>query len=83
MSEIETVQATLDVEIFVDCPNDNCGAFIDILKAKETNGHDHNDESALLQQVWPKHPITHDDFECEEVTCTECKTTFNVKGLDW
>jgi len=82
MSDIQTVSATLDVEIFVDCPNDECGELIDILKEKETNGFNHDDDAFLLRQVWPSGIVTHDDFECSDITCSKCKTTFNVKGLE-
>jgi len=80
MSELKTVGARLDVEIFVHCPE--CNYMIDLLNERETNGVMHNDDGELLRQVWPRNG-SHDDFECEEVTCTECKTEFNVKTLEW
>ncbi|MFK5949867.1 MAG: hypothetical protein QM500_13980 [Methylococcales bacterium] len=80
MSDIKTVSARLDVEIFAHCPN--CDYMIDLLNESETNGVMHNDDGGLLRQVWPRNG-SHDDFECEEVTCTKCKTEFNVKTLEW
>jgi len=79
---MKTVTATLDIEMFVTCPNDECANYIDLLCTHDTDGVDHNDEGQLLGQMFPKHG-SHDDFECEEVTCSLCKTTFNVKGLEW
>jgi ssDNA-binding Zn-finger/Zn-ribbon topoisomerase 1 len=80
MSEIKTVAARLDIEMFVDCPS--CDYMIDLLNAKETNDHDHNDDSDLLKQMFPSDG-DHSDFECDGVTCTQCKTTFNVRELEW
>ena len=55
---------------------------IDLLGEKDTDGTAHNDEGALLRQMFPSQG-SHEDFECEGVTCTKCKYTFNVKGLEW
>jgi len=82
MTCIETVSATLIVEMRAECPNDECGSYIDLLDPSDTNGHDHDDESHLLRQMFPANG-DNSDFECEEVTCTQCKTTFNVKELEW
>ena len=80
--ELEIVTATLDVSIFVDCPNDKCGNLINLLDERDTDNTTHNDDGYLLRQVWPKNG-SHDDFECEEVVCSKCKTEFNVKALEW
>ena len=80
MEELKTVSARLDVEIFANCPK--CDYMIDLLNEEETNGECLNDDGELLRQVWPRNG-SHDDFECEEVTCTQCKTEFNVKTLEW
>ncbi len=82
MSEIETVEATLSVEMYVTCPNDNCGNYINLLDEGDTDGTLHDDEGLLLRQMFPKNG-SNDDFECEDVVCTVCKTMFNVKGLEW
>jgi hypothetical protein len=82
VSDIETVSATLSIGMWVDCPNDECGNYIDLLDERDTDHHDHNDCGDLLQQMFPKHG-DHSDFECDEVICSQCKTEFNVKGLDW
>jgi hypothetical protein len=73
-------EARLDIEMFVNCPN--CDYLIDLLNEGDTNGFTHDDEGYLLDQMFPKNG-SHDDFECEEVTCTKCKTDFDVKGLEW
>jgi len=76
------IAAVLDIEMFVTCPNDECGYYIDLLKDADTNGVCHNDDGHLLCQIFPKNG-SHDDFECDDVTCSQCKTTFNVRGLEW
>lgn len=82
MKDLKIVSATLDIEMFVTCPNDDCGFLIDLLREDDTNGDCHNDDGYLFRQMFPRQG-SHDDFECEEVTCSQCKTEFNVKGLEW
>ncbi len=82
MNTLKTVSARLDIEMFVNCPNDNCDYYIDLLRPEDTNNHDHNDEGYLLRQMFPEHG-GNEDFECEEVECSKCKTIFNVEGLEW
>ena len=79
-------RATLCIEINVDCPNKKCGAYIDILREDETDGYNHNEEGFLMEQACPDKGIwttEHEKFHCEQITCTECGTTFDVEGLDW
>ena len=78
----QTVSAALCIEMNVTCPNEDCGYYINLLSEKETDGRLHNDDCELTRQIFPSHG-SHDDFECEEVVCTQCKTEFNVKGLEW
>jgi len=80
---MKTVSATLNIEITVNCPE--CDERIDLLTEEETNNYNHNDEAYLLIQAIPNSDWSesHKNFECEDVTCTECKTTFNVKKLGW
>ena len=82
MDEQIQVTARLDIEMFVDCPNEECENMIDLLREEDTDGRMHNDDGYLLRQMFPKHG-THDDFKCDEVVCTQCKTMFNVSGLEW
>ena len=51
MSELKTVGARLDVEIFAHCPE--CDYMIDLLNEEETNGECLDDDGMLLRQVWP------------------------------
>jgi len=81
MAEIEIVAARLDIEMFVNCPNQECQKLIDLLNDKDTDGTAHNDGN-LLRQMFPSHG-DHSDFECDDVTCAKCKTTFNVRELEW
>ena len=78
----KTVRATLNIEMNVTCPNDACGSYINLLDEDDTNGDAHNDDSALLRQMFPDYG-GHEDFECGDVVCTQCKTKFNVKALEW
>ena len=78
----KTISATLSIQMYVECPNDECANYIDLLDESDTNGDVHNDDGALLRQMFPKHG-NHDDFECEDVVCSQCKTEFNVKELEW
>ena len=80
--KLPTVEASLSIEMCVDCPNDECGQYIDLLNEDDTNGTAHNDDGMLLSQMFPNNG-SHEDFECDEVVCSECKTKFNVKGLEW
>jgi len=82
MSDIETVAARLSIEMYVDCPNSECGYLIDLLDEKDTDGYYHDDCGDLLKQMFPSN-AEHADFKCEDVTCSQCKTTFNVKELEW
>ena len=79
---METIAATLHIEIYVDCPNEDCGNYINILREKDTDGVNHDEESEIIRQVFPASG-SHSDFECNGVTCSQCKTTFNVKELEW
>jgi hypothetical protein len=80
--ELESVSASLSIEMLVDCPNDDCGGYLDLLNEKDTSDVDHNEEGHLMSQMFPK-TGSHDDFTCESVVCKYCKTEFNVKGLEW
>ncbi len=81
MSEdIKTVEARLDVEIFVNCPY--CDFMIDLLNENDTNDEPLNDDSQLIRQVFDPR-VDYSDFECDEVTCSKCKSTFDVKRLEW
>lgn len=74
MSELKVVAATLTLEIWVDCPN-KCGNYIDLMR-------DYNEEGNLILQIFTTDG-GREDFECDEVTCPDCETTFDVKVLDW
>jgi len=82
----EALEARLQINIFVDCPNKDCGWLIDLLDESDTNGCYQNEEGSLLEQACPSEghwSIEHKKFECNNVVCTQCKTEFNVKGLGW
>jgi phage FluMu protein Com len=81
--ELETVEARLDIEVFVNCPK--CDFLINLLIPEDTNGTYHNDCGYVLAQALSDHAFStnHEKFEVEEVTCSKCKTEFNVKGMEW
>ena len=75
---MDTVTADLCIEINVDCPA--CGNYFDLLIDTELN-----DEGGLLYQV-----IADERWKIEQSerlhcspTCPSCKTTFEVKGINW
>ena len=81
--ELKTVGARLNIVVFVDCPK--CDFGIDLLNPRYTNGIDHNDCGYVLEQALGDGDLSKncETFEVEEVTCTKCKTEFNVKGVEW
>ena len=80
MSDLPVVSAVLHIEMYVDCPG--CQNYVNLLDERDTDGVALNDDSILLRQMFPaKGDNSH--FKCDEVTCTECKTTFNVRELEW
>ena len=81
--ELETVSAELSIEVNVDCPS--CGWYIDLLNERDTNGNDHNDDGYVLTSACGDGQWTelHQKFEVNGVTCSQCKTEFNVKGMEW
>jgi len=79
---MKTQEANLDISMWVDCPNEDCGNYIDLRNSKDTSGRDHDDDGYLLRQMFPKNG-DNADFECDDVICSMCETKFNVKGLAW
>lgn len=73
---MKTARATLTIDIDVTCPN--CDRDINMLNRRDTAGHDHNDDHKFYDGMWDG-----DDFKCEDVTCSHCKKTFNIEGMDW
>ena len=82
MSDIPEVEARLAVHIYIDCPNEDCGSLIDLLDCDDVGGVEHDEDSFLIRQVF-SNSETYDVFECEDVSCSKCKTVVNVKGLEY
>lgn len=80
MNNLPVVSALLNIQMYVDCPC--CQNYINLLDKRDTNGVALNGDSNLVQQMFPAKG-DNSDFKCDEVTCTECKTTFNVRELEW
>ena len=82
---MKEARASLTIEMWVHCPNDECTAYINLDDERDTDGIRLNDDHQLLEQALPDGHWCdeHEKFECEEVICTECKVPFSVKGLDW
>ena len=74
----QTVSASLNVSIYVTCPNDDCSNLIDLMDETDTNGTIHDEESELTRQIYGV-----EEFECDDVVCTECKNRFNVREMTW
>jgi len=75
--------ASLSVDVFVDCPH--CEEFINLMDEKDTSGVQHNDDGNILRQAIPSGDWTesHRLFSIEDVKCSACGKSFNVKGLEW
>ena len=80
---MKTISATLNIELIVECPE--CEERIDLLAEEDTDNYHHNEEGYLIKQAIPDGDWheSHKNFECDDVSCTACKTVFNVKRLDW
>lgn len=78
------VKATLAISIHVDCPE--CGEFLNILDDSDTCNVDHNEESFILEQVFPDNECwvtAHDTVEVDDVECTYCHHIFSIEGVNW
>lgn len=77
------VSARLSIEVYVDCPH--CDSLVDLVNPDDTNEEDLNEEGHVLRQACPDGCWSeqHESFEVTEVTCSQCKGKFDVKGLDW
>lgn len=77
--------ARLCIEVLVDCPN--CEWLIDIMDPSDTDGTEHNDCGDVLKCACPVDGRawidSHEDFEVEDVVCSNCKHEFTVEGLEW
>lgn len=80
---MKIVGARLDIQVYVTCPH--CNNLIDLLDERDTDGVAHNDCGDILKEVCPSGnwSDSHEKFELDEVTCSECKGEFNVRGVDW
>lgn len=80
---MKTAMATLAIEVYVTCPH--CDKLLDLMDRRDTNGRDHDEDHQILEQACPDgHWIdAHKEFNIEDVTCSHCKKTFNVGGLEW
>tara|TARA_R110000803_G_scaffold162917_1_gene226600 strand:- start:149 stop:391 length:243 start_codon:yes stop_codon:yes gene_type:complete len=80
---MRTATASLFIQVFVECPH--CEESIDLMDEATTNGTNHNEEGQVIIQACPDNQWheEHPKFSVENVTCSECKNTFNVKELEW
>jgi len=80
---MKTAKARLDIQVFVNCPH--CDALLNLLDENDTNGVAHNDCSDILKEACPSGTWSdsHDKFELDNVTCSECKGEFNVRQMEW
>jgi hypothetical protein len=77
------VTARLDISVWVDCPH--CDHMLDLLNETDTGGYDHNEEGHVLSQACPDGCWNegHKSFEINDVECSNCNESFNVKELEW
>ena len=80
---MNTVEARLDIEVFVNCPG--CDFLIDLMLEEDTSGYNHNEEGHVIEQACPEGCWfdEHENFEVSDVCCSECSHKFNVKGISW
>lgn len=80
---MKTVSATMQISVYVNCPH--CDYLIDLMDEDDTNGIVHNDDSYILKQAIPygDWDESHREFEVDDVTCSHCKGSFDVKELVW
>jgi hypothetical protein len=80
---METVTALLSIEVLVDCPH--CDYMIDLMKGLDTGGYEHNEEGGVVSQACPDGCWSekHESFSVENVKCSACGCSFNVKELEW
>lgn len=80
---MKTTSARLVIEVLVHCPC--CDAVIDLCNDNDTDGYYHDDDSYILKQALPEvnWSESHEKFVVDDVTCSQCKETFNVKSLEW
>lgn len=80
----QEVEASLIIEVNVDCPC--CGDNVNLMDEFDTNDYNHNEEGHVICQACPDNGYwmdAHKDFSVSNVTCTWCKCTFDVEGLNW
>jgi len=78
------VIASLHIAVDVNCPH--CDHQLDLLNENDTGGRHHNDDGAVIRQACPIDGYwcdSHKNFEVDDVECSSCHKSFNVKGLDW
>jgi len=81
---VDSVEAVLDINLFVDCPN--CRDTVNLMDPYTTDGVDHNDCGELLTHACPGEghwSDSHEKFKLNDVCCSYCKHEFNVKGIAW
>ena len=78
--DIETVEAMFCVEVYVQCPNKECGRGIDMLMEKDTNRAMFKSDKNLVMQTLANGG-GNSEFERKGIICSGCKTKINVKGL--
>jgi len=80
---MKIVKSRLDIQVYVNCPH--CDYLIDLLDENDTDGVAHNDCGDILKEAFPSGnwSESHDKFYLEYVTCTDCKGSFRVSGMEW
>ena len=76
---MKTVEARLDIELFVECPH--CENYFDLFEYKMGRL---NEEGGLIMAACPNGIWNdeHDKFE-KKIDCPECNKEIHIKGIAW
>ena len=74
----ETVRATLEIEVVVECPK--CNSTFDLLKKTNLNRDGYVLKNTISDDAWEKDSDDRLDVECD---CPYCRANFRIKGVNW
>jgi len=76
---METIEATLSIELNVECPN--CEHYFDLFEYEEGRL---NEEGQLIMSACPNGIWSeeHEHFK-EKIDCPECHQEINIEGIAW
>ena len=75
-----SAEASLSIEINVECPNEECGDYFDLMKIEGLN-----DEGQLLSVACPSKghwSESHEKFNLD-IACPACNQKIKIDGIGW